>query len=482
MTLRAATSSVPAWLTLVAVAVLLAACAGPPRAPDTGDDADLTRCATLFADTDARVARAGVRDADSAPIADFPFLRINRLLASLGTLAADHGRAQQAWLTRLAALDADGRAMELRALEPRSAARRALRAELDHCRGVLAQQLTADAPSVTRLRAAAQVPDAYSRWQRAFGAYPLAALAARPGIQRLQREEMPRLADLRTPPSGARAYASPAGVARVTGALPRDALDVPMPEADTLTALLDAHAPTWIVDTVSDADRPGRLVREAATLRVDTTQPSVYTYSSFTRFDGRVLLQLNYVVWFSARPKSGPFDLLGGPLDGLTWRVTLDPDGRPLIYDTMHNCGCYHLWLPTSRLRARPAADDDAEPPWIAFTVDGGQRLALRLAAGTHYLREVGPAPSGGAEALTAYPYDVLRRLPAGHGRARSVFSADGLIHESQRLERWVLWPLGVPSAGAMRQRGHHATAFIGTRHFDDAMAIERYFERAGTR
>jgi len=29
-----------------------------------------------------------------------------------------------------------------------------------------------------------------------------------------------------------------------------------------------------------------------------------------------------------------------------------------------------------------------------------------------------------------------------------------------------------------MRQWGHHATEFIGRRHFDDAYLMERYFKR----
>jgi hypothetical protein len=74
--------------------------------------------------------------------------------------------------------------------------------------------------------------------------------------------------------------------------------------------------------------------------------------------------------------------------------------------------------------------------------------------------------------------YDTLRHLPDARGRGRSLFAANGLLEESVRPERWLLWPLGVPSAGTQRQRGHQATAFIGRRHFDDARGIERYFER----
>jgi hypothetical protein len=38
---------------------------------------------------------------------------------------------------------------------------------------------------------------------------------------------------------------------------------------------------------------------------------------------------------------------------------------------------------------------------------------------------------------------------------------------------------MGIESAGAMRQWGRHATAFVGRRHFDEAQLIERYFAPA---
>jgi len=47
----------------------------------------------------------------------------------------------------------------------------------------------------------------------------------------------------------------------------------------------------------------------------------------------------------------------------------------------------------------------------------------------------------------------------------------------TQRAERFFFWPMGIASAGAMRQWGRHATAFVGRRHFDDAQLLERRFE-----
>jgi hypothetical protein len=53
----------------------------------------------------------------------------------------------------------------------------------------------------------------------------------------------------------------------------------------------------------------------------------------------------------------------------------------------------------------------------------------------------------------------------------------EGRVAGTERLERWFFWPMGVPSAGAMRQWGRHATAFVGRRHFDDPDLVERRFE-----
>ena len=174
-------------------------------------------------------------------------------------------------------------------------------------------------------------------------------------------------------------------------------------------------------------------------------------------------------------------DPLAGRLDGLIWRVTLAPDGEPLVYDSIHPCGCYHMFFPTARARARPAPDELEEwafvPRGLARVADG-ERPLVTLASATHYIERV--ALVRGRDSLVRYalhPYDELRSLPRPGGGSRSVFGPDGLVAGTERLERWFFWPMGVPSAGAMRQWGRHASAFIGRRHFDDADLLERRFE-----
>ena len=101
----------------------------------------------------------------------------------------------------------------------------------------------------------------------------------------------------------------------------------------------------------------------------------------------------------------------------------------------------------------------------------------LRIATRTHYVERVTLARDGGESARYALrPYDELRSLPRAEGGRASAFGPDGLIAGSERAERWLFWPMGIDSAGAMRQWGRHATAFVGRRHFDDADLLEKRF------
>jgi len=80
---------------------------------------------------------------------------------------------------------------------------------------------------------------------------------------------------------------------------------------------------------------------------------------------------------------------------------------------------------------------------------------------------------------LDVRDYTALYALSTANGNRRSLFGPEGSVPGSARAERWLLWPMGVPSPGAMRERGRHATAFVGRRHFDDADLLDRLFEPA---
>ena len=81
------------------------------------------------------------------------------------------------------------------------------------------------------------------------------------------------------------------------------------------------------------------------------------------------------------------------------------------------------------------------------------------------------------AEAARRLAEEGPNALP--EGGTRSAFGPDGIVAGSERLESLFFWPMGIANAGAMRQWGRHATAFLGRRHFDDADLLEKRFERA---
>lgn len=473
------------------VLALSAGCSAiEPRPPAAARDA---ACLRFFGDMDRRVAGAGVRDAGTARIPGLPELRIDRFLASFAREAMP-AEAYGDWVERLRKLDAAARRIELHNLPPKEAAQLqppfGLDAEsaMETCGRRLAESELKSPDRRAEWLGHARVADDYSTWQRGVGLYPLTRWLAAAGVGRLHRELRRPFITAGTDRAAARGpvvrYAPPVGESLESGEiaaiLRRSAanpLAIPTPSAAELSGLFATFAPIWAVDTASDSDRIGTVrLGEAGAAFVDPTDPVVYRLASHTRFGTRVLLQLGYLVWFPARPAEGPFDIYAGRFDGLLWRVTLGPDGKPIAYDSVHPCGCYYQIFPGPGFRV-VQPEDGSEPVLSPMPIphpNSGRRLVLRLAERTHYLTGVAPEHGGSAAAVYGWrEYDDLRSLPRPGGGHRSLFGEDGLVAGSERPERFLLWPMGVPSAGAMRQWGTHAIAFLGRRHFDDARLLE---------
>jgi hypothetical protein len=486
---------------VIRVAVLLAvlcaaACAQlpAPRADAGADEAG--RCRQLYIAFDRAVAQAGVADGGAARIAGFPYLRVDRPLASFAAETADAERFD-AWVARMQVLDREARRVELANLSERQRVR--LRSEAAHdtvdaglkrCADLLAASDLATAPQRDALRAQASVPDDYDTWKRIVGLYWVTRIPFANGVGRYQAQvqavfdqpiqALPVRGHLVSyvPPEAA--AVSPAEVAAILVRTRGNPLGIPEPEPADQQRLFAAFAPVWVVDERDENDRIGALVLgEDARPRVDTTKPVVYRRLAYTRYHDQVLLQLVYSVWLPARPRASVTDMLGGHLDGVVWRVTLGPDGTPLVYDSIHHCGCYHQFFPTARAQPLPpqdTLDEQAFVPQRLTAVAIGDRVQVRLASGTHYIQRV--AVGGTADGLTySFAADAsLRSLPAPRSDRSSAFGPDGIVPGSERGERYVLWPMGVREPGAMRQWGRHPTAFVGRRHFDEARLIERYF------
>lgn len=507
---RAVAARAMRGLCMLIALVLTGACA--PLAPRDrpADDPGVIACQAQFARVDRVITQARVGDAQARPVAGFPYLRVDRFLASFADEVEDVARFDH-WRAQLRALDREGRAVELSNLSVRSmsdlatalgvaAEPAALSAELDRCAALLMRADDAVPARRARLREAARVPDDYDTWKRVAGAYWLTRLPFSAGVAGYQREVMRTFAQplAALPVQGRlRRYTASTSTPAPRGPLARDALGIPQPSDEQRDDLFAAHAPDWIVDEAGPDDRIGAIAWDGHVATVDTRDAVIYHRLAYTRFGGDVLMQLVYSAWFPARPRGAGIDLLSGRLDSVVWRVTLDRDGVPLLYDSMHGCGCYHQFFPTARLRTLPARavlEEGALVPQSLGDVGVGQRVGLRIAAATHYLQRVlidaprsdgaGPsddsAPPGASVTYAMRPDSTLRALPTGEGGTRSAFGPDGIVAGSERGERYLFWPMGVREPGAMRQWGRHATAFMGRRHFDEARLIERYFARSG--
>lgn len=447
------------------------------RSDEVGD------CARLFRDLDERIDRAGARDAQAPRVSGFPYLRVDRFTASLGEAAAQlRGAGFAAWSELMAYADRHARADELV-----NAAAATAPAALDACRYALA---IADSAELATLRQAARVADDYSTMQRALGLYPLTRLAFAAGIRTWWRETelefATPLAQLPVRGSLQRYVPSLAGI-ELTAPPRSAAFGLPTPSMPALQDLLQRHAPILEIDTVTDADRIGALhwasVGTAPRIEADLQQPVVYVRTAFTRLGANMHLQLVYSFWFPARPPQHAIDVLAGHLDGLIWRATLDGDGTALVYDAIHPCGCYHMFFPTEALKARAQPDTLDEglfAPQTAPTLSAGDRIVLRLASRTHYLQRLSLEPAAAARGVRYEWRDenLLRALPISSTATRSAYDPDGFIAGTERPERFLFWPMGIASAGQMRQWGRHATAFVGRRHFDDPTLFEQYFQR----
>jgi 8-oxo-dGTP pyrophosphatase MutT (NUDIX family) len=397
-------------IVMIGAALVAAGCAAPEgrlAAHLDSGPAEVRECAHWYRALDAEIDAAGVRDAQYARVAGFPHLRVDRFHASLRERAAQSEAGVRALRDRLADLDLEARAHELqnmRALNENARAQ-ALRRARDCGRLLRAADLATPGARQALLEAAA-VPDDRSsagRWQKqASGAAPNRVRYA-------------------PPPSALQVPRSV--VAGLLGRTAFDPLGHPALSERELDRLVAAYAPSFEVEIGDDRDRFGRLRwrRAAGAPDLDAAEPVVYVQAAYTRYGEHVLLQLVYTLWFA------------GPFDAVMWRVTLAPDGEPLVYDAIHPCRFLQAFFPTSRARPREASF----VPHALARVGEGERPVVTIASRTHYVERVDLVH--GTDSLVRYAfraYDELRSLPRAGGEHASVFGADGRIAGTSCVQR----------------------------------------------
>ncbi|UCE52771.1 MAG: hypothetical protein JSV31_26540 [Desulfobacterales bacterium] len=471
----------------------------PTRSNRVGETGPLGNCADFFASLDKKTGEAAVLDPGVFRVKNYPYLRVNRFIASFGE-QVNQRDSFVAWTEQMQALDKDARKYEIANLPDSAVAmldaangRAGLYNKVAACGDLLKEADFRDIEHQQELRKRVSAPDEYIVLRRVLGIYPLTSLFISHGVSKWHEAAHKKFSNeppvnwqtIRYVPDQTSDWKS---VRQIFAAAKRDALGIPYYSPEQREALFRMYAPLWEIQIQSDDDRIGTPIWTGkGVLDVDTHKPQAYALLSFTRFGKQILTQLNYIIWFPSRPKQSDWDLYGGLLDGLNYRVTLDSDGAPLLYETVHNCGCYYKAYPTERLQVR-AKIDYAEPPLIFKAPDLDRSIDLMTVAmesRTHYVQHLYPLSREMQPEAVAYSlaeYGQLRSLPYSGMDRRSMFDQYSLAPGSDRLERFILWPTGVLSPGGMRQWGRHAVAFVGRRHFDDPFYMDRMFEEPGSK
>lgn len=463
----------------------------------------LRNCAELYMETERTVVAAKVVDAQATRIAGYPYLRINRFLSGFRDELSDE--AFEYWLDLLQQLALEGWQAELMNLPDKARnslevlsgkaqpASPTLLDALHTCGNIMRKHDLDEAAKQDRLRDKAAVPAEYQIWRRIAGLYPVTAIAFRLGIKHWHEQTMEtfRLPLDKLPVTGRLMRYAPASpsfhvdveeIADIINQSSDNPLAIPIPAPAQQQRLFDRFAPIFEIDVANRNDQIGAPAWSGEkTPAIETAKPTVYRLLSHTRVGDQILLQLNYQIWFPSRPKNSAFDLLGGELDGIIWRVTLLPDGKPWLFDSIHTCGCYHLFFPTRNTRIleqQAILDEPAFAPQPPLNVDLNAQPVIRIASGSHYIDRVYFSSDKSGHDIPYQWDDVgsLRSMPLPDGNRRSLFGQEGIIAGSERGERFLFWPMGIPNPGAMRQWGHHATAFVGHRHFDDPRLFEDLF------
>lgn len=522
------------------LALLAAACStvpsGEPHELTPSASPVAHACLRWLQTVDDVMLTTGAVDARAAHVPGFPHLRVNRPLLHLNQKIATP-RQEARWLSLLSTLALEARTAELANVseaqlpllqrdlpdqrllaamssrQPRLArapapsiplvptSRSALLEVAANCHQLLLAYDVRDTQRSAVVRGVVAVPDHYSTARRALGLYGVTRLGVAAGIRRWEKQTYETFQA-----SGAGSSAAPAersyssnqstrrvnseAVARLLASRRIDALGRPILTEQVQQWLLQAFMPVFEIKRLGPFDDPGRVsLDEIGAATVDVTRPTIYTRISYAADGGRQLVQLVYTIWFTERPVRNAFDIYAGRLDGVTIRLTLNERGQPAVIDSIHPCGCYHQFFHTSYAKPlpKPARLSGSEEwrfmPTTELTMPvqaQSTRLYVSITSGEHYINRVSfePAVTRPVTPATVLPADVLTSLALGSRQERrSLYGPDGIVPGTERSERWLLWPMGIKSAGAMRQPGTQATAFVGRRHFDDGDIIDSRFD-----
>lgn len=491
---------------LLILAMFVSACSSTHH---TVYSKDLQSCFNHLITFKQEVKRQQVRDGQVINDKTFPYLAFDRFSQSqLQRIETENDRRQ--WLDYTSQLATHQRQAEFNNLiiNPFDLP------VLDYC----ADKLTEEAKHNDRVweqinQQQISVADSYEPWLRIFGLYPLSSRVAQSSIDKEKKRILLGFSEdgFNEPDSRTRQYQiaqSHITQSQITQSFAQDrnsgraplisqvkieewfndalmesTIGWPMLSDNQISRLYHYYSPLIKIENRTYDDIPGtvRYLANEQQPAVDPSKPAIYLHHSYTQLYGKTYLQLNYSLWFANRTPTSSFDPYAGKFDGVLLRLTLDHQGRPLLLDSIHHCGCYHMVFNlTDRFEFNnPRPDVETPLMFQRLVPTGSSSWSVTLSHGEHMIKQLGwydqdPATEAQSQPLKPVYYDQLRQLPTSKKHSVSLFDQRGMLPSSERLESTYLWLFGIPSAGAMRQLGHHAIAFVGIRHFDEPKLFEQ--------
>jgi hypothetical protein len=479
---------------------IILGCASLSSRPFPSPPESVEECQAFFDQLEEKVKEAGVRDASSFLIQGFPYLRTNRFLSAMKNRTKNAGEREK-WLQWMKELDLQARENEisnlpdvslrsLQSAEITQSDQKEIYGRVESCSNKLLNRDRASEDFNAILVSRMDVPDEYSFWRRATGLYPLMAVpVAIASHNALVKTRSWFEMDLQNLPIAGRirAYVPAQNLSldeKTIQALMDESrenpLGVPLPDEDRGKKLALSFSPVILQDVAASYDRIGKVVWENDRLRTDPERPAVYYYFSYAFLKDLPILQINYVIWYSERAGEGSPWIERGLMDGLTLRVSLDLQGKPFMVDVMNNCGCYHFFAPAKDRVERIITKDFKPDPFVPQWLPGllfGNHLGIRVTSSWHRtVRLLSVGEFSDSIPYELIPYDSLKALAHEDGRKESIFDGRGIVKGSERPERFILFSMGIPDIGSMREQGHHAIELIGRTHFDDPYLFDENF------
>ncbi len=211
-------------------------------------------------------------------------------------------------------------------------------------------------------------------------------------------------------------------------------------QAPAPSSVAPRYAPAYLIGEPSaDFNKIGTPgAREAADndpeIFVDPEKPSIYYETQeFSTAKGRYT-NLIYRIHFQEVPLDwGRINLTAGRNPGILVIYTLDEKAGLLLVTTVHTCGCYLAFLPTTALPPEAFPRDwPADFQWIyGYTLpsrislpreETDDRIVFTLASETHRIRDVAVAAGDARQAIpdrremTLSPMQALYSLPYRDG------------------------------------------------------------------